>query len=344
VDFLAAGGVLNSETIALTITPGGSMFFGDRPAGSGTLNLSGANGSSGQQLATQLDMDGDGISEILFGDPNPSSGTGSASLLFPALVSGVELNDPAWSLNVSGNSAGDLTGLGLGGGDLDGDGYDELLIGAPGTDTGASGSGVWALFSGAAPGAAVPLTEANALLTTSIAGAGMGFGRPIVADLDGSGAMDLAMGSFGANQVWFLSDPGLLSGVVDLDASAQILSGTGNFGFALSSGDTNLDGSLELIIGAPSVGGAAADPAWDSVPGVGTGMVWIVPGISLEGDVSGLAEASVFGAQEGDLFGSSLSVGADATGDAQDDLAIGAPRYGSGLSGRVWIYRGPPPE
>jgi hypothetical protein len=81
---------------------------------------------------TQLghaDLNGDGYDDFLLGNPNDYSGAGSV-LVFSGVVDGATAPEPDAELI---GREGSYTGKAIASpGDLDGDGKDELLIGAPG--------------------------------------------------------------------------------------------------------------------------------------------------------------------------------------------------------------------
>jgi hypothetical protein len=120
----------------------------------------------------------------------------------------------------------------------------------------------------------------------------------------------------------------------------------GNFG-SLISGDFNGDGVQDIAIGAPY-----ADGPGNKRPDAGE--VYILYGplhsgttIDLGGIfIAGLGPTTIYGADPGDQFGSSLATG-DVNGDGVADLIIGAP-YGDGFgnkkddAGEVYVILGKP--
>lgn len=88
---------------------------------------------AGLSLATG-DFDGDGFDDLAIGVPRGSSVSGFVQILRGSeggLVDGGTLD----GMNDAGLEGLSLFGFSLAAGDFDGDGYDDLLVGAPGTDT-----------------------------------------------------------------------------------------------------------------------------------------------------------------------------------------------------------------
>ena len=150
----------------------GYVLFGD-PSLSGVLDLGQVDdgGLAGlrltsdvvgdrlaQSLATAGDLNGDGLSDVVFGAPLSDlagSFTGAAYVLFgqPELSGGYGtgqvLTGEILGFRLTGDAALDLGGQSVaGGGDFNGDGFDDLIVAAPGDDTalpsaGAVAPGLW---------------------------------------------------------------------------------------------------------------------------------------------------------------------------------------------------------
>ncbi len=220
-------------------------------------------GQIGSGLAEGLDLDGDGWSDLAIGAP--ASAAGGVALLYGPFRSGsFELGDAdAW---FAGDTPGSSAGVAVTGGDLDGDGYDELVVGAPySSENGQMSGKVLVQFGGAARldgefelgGEATLLGEANDYAGTAVTNAG---------DLDGDGTEDLLVGAPYASRGAQMSGAAYLAYgpltrgdhlLVDFDAEFAGTRSSGYLGLSVTgSGDLDGDGGADLAIGAMNV----ADP------------------------------------------------------------------------------------
>ena len=229
-----------------------------------------------------------------------------------------------------GGRVGDQAGSSVSGaGDVDGDGHDDLLIGAPGHDEGGTQAGAAYLVLGPVTGT-VDLSMAEAklvgeerfdgvgLLEGSVSGAG---------DVDADGHDDLLVGAVnhtdggvtvGAAYVVL----GPVSGTLDLSfADAKLMSEAGSdaaAGWSVSgAGDVNGDGCADVLVGAPN-----ADDGVDHQ----LGAAYLVLGpVSGTLDLS-LADAKLVGEETSSFNGAGRDVAGagDMDADGHDDLLVGA--------------------
>jgi hypothetical protein len=249
----------------------------------------------------------------------------------------------------------DLFGWSVAGlGDLNGDSFPDVAVGAPQDDDGKPNAGaVWILFLNA-QGRVLDeqkISDTSGNFTGTVY-PGDEFGTSVAAigDLNGDGVGDLAVGApfdddgnFDSGAVWilFLNTNGTVSSYQKISDTHGQFSGTLRerdlFGYSVASlGDLDGDGVLDISVG------AALD---DDGDGIDSGAVWILF-LRTDGTVkswqkisegNGGFQGSLAG---GDAFGNSVAALGDVDGDGVTDLAVGAPQDDSGKGidlGAVWI-------
>jgi hypothetical protein len=300
--------------------------------------------------ARAADYTGDGIDDLVVGVPFEQDIGGIAQPGGVEVIRGsaaglVSTGDAFIHQNTPGVAGMDEPnehfGKALGAGDVDGDGIDDLIIGAPDELIGSDHSGmVWRLDMTAT---ATALTVVRSELVSQSAGetdSGDRFGEAITAaDFDGDGYDDVVVGipgqdigsAFDAGAIRYVrgSSTGLTTagaqyyhqdrpGVADSAESGDA------FGSTLAAGDFDADGYADLAVGVPLEDwSGAAEGAVHLMYGSASG-----PGVASPNDELWTAgEASAAGElQDANNCGRALAVG-DFDADGYDDLAIGCPGY-----------------
>ena len=299
-------------------------------ASSADLELEGAAGSLTGWAMCRGDLDGDGQQDLALGAPQHSASAPWAGALFvvpEASLGGGSINAFA-TAKVTGQEHHDRLGQALACGDVDGDGFTDLLVGAPGRDKGSTAdAGVTYLLTG-------PLSAGTSLTGAVQLGGRWPFDRSgqslLAADLDGDGFEDVVLGnpSEGTGGAVYVVRGSTSPASVRLwsaDHRLQESKPDAEAGASLAVGDLDADGYVDLVVGAPG----------RSDSGEVLGIYGPLPS-SMQ-----LASADFRwrGLASGDRFGQSLAL-VDLDADGGADLVVGSPLSGDGDSGSVFVFLG----
>ncbi len=252
-----------------------------------------------------------------------------------------------------------------GAGDVNGDGYDDVIVGASGYDAGQLNEGAAFIFLGGPDGIAdgnpstaatqIESNQANAYLGVSVAGAG---------DVNGDGYDDVIVGAYlydfdqadeGAAFVFHGSAAGIADGNPSMaDAVIESDQVDAQLGYSVASaGDIDNDGYDDVLVGAYRYDTGLANPLctdesiatgdnrgfhpWLCCTGLGTGtcldegavLVFRGSAAGIAGGGPADADTLLLSNEEASWLGWSVASAGDVNGDGYDDILLGAPAYDS---------------
>ena len=263
------------------------------------------------------DIDGDGLNELVFGDQRALSNRGRVSVVRGSFVATGGGSSFLWSrdgLEVNGVLGTDVANAG----DVNGDGVNDVVAGAP-AETGPNGElGILYLLSGIDGSVIHNITHSSAVT-------GLGIDVDTAGDWDGDGFADVVAGlsldqtggvSAGAITIY----SGLTGGIL------HTVFGTSNdrYGISVLGGiDVDGDGREEVLFG------AFADPCT-----TGRGTVRALD------PVTGSVDFLLCGPSDAFLYGEVLQAAGDVDGDGQQDFLVTDPENVPNIQAKIFLYGG----
>ncbi|UCE37617.1 MAG: FG-GAP repeat protein [Thermoplasmata archaeon] len=334
------------------------LIFGKGSTWPTKINLSDADASfigesggdrSGSSIAGAGDVNGDGYDDFLIGAPYHGGNRGQTYVIYGkasgwSMDTDLSLADASFIGEGNADLAGDFV---AGAGDVNGDGFDDILIGAYKNNEGGDDAGQTYLVFGNASGWSMgtSLSTANASFWGEAVQDRAGSALAGGGDVNGDGFDDILIGAFfndegglDAGQTYLIL--GKASGwandvnVSNSDASfygEDVMDYSGSAGSISIAGDVNGDGYDDILIGA--VG--------NDDGGGSSGQTYLIlgkaSGWTMDINLSSV-DASFWGERGGDTSGKSVSSAGDVNGDGYDDIIIGAPHNDDGGNGAGKTY------
>jgi hypothetical protein len=277
------------------------------------------------------DFDGDGDEDMGFGYMYNYSSRGSVAL-FTSPRSGMYTYA---TYEVIGSDPSDYFGYAVAGGDVDGDGLAELIVGATGDDDAGTDAGAAYVVDGPFSGSAtVSASTAKVTGDTPSMAAGTWVG---VMDVNADGTDDLLVSEMrstgyynGSIGVFF----GPVSGRSGIGSADVTIDGSAAYAYFgqrfVNAGDTNGDGYDDLA-------------GWASSARAYAGAVYVFRGPLTADTATAYADASILGSGASDYLGQSMSTAGDMNGDGIAEFAVGA-RYADTTAsdaGALYLFAGP---
>jgi hypothetical protein len=268
-------------------------------------------GQAGSEFGHSIDgglVNGDTSADLIVGAPTWDNGETDegVAIVYYGSASGITT---AGATTLEMSQAGAHFGHNVAfAGDTDGEGFGDVIVGAPMYDNGETDEGAAFLFDG---GSTSVETTAGWTYECNIAAAMCGEAVAGNGSLNGDAFADLVVGAPGAGEVYaFL---GSATGLSTAPDSTVTGAAADEFGGAVAfAGDTNGDGYDDVLIGSPAAAGAGADS--------GAATLYY-------GTAAGLSATSPWSATDSgtsDMFGAAVA-GGDFNNDGFSDLAIGSP-------------------
>lgn len=316
------------------------------------------NDSFGNAVAAVGDIDGDGVTDVMVGAPDDDTiglNTGAVHLLrlnADGSVKGQDLiSDGTFGIPSGLIDPGDRFGYSVANiGDLNGDGFIDVAVGAPNDDDGATNAGaIWVLFLGSGG----MVTNTAKINDTSLLGAlaftdHFGEACAAIGDLDGDGVTEIAAGipdadpagfSSSALAILFMNADGTVKTHTYLSAAGGLPFTPGAVAFSQAvspCGDLDMDGVPDLAVGAPL----------DDTGGNNKGAVYLL-NMNTNGTIKSYQKvadgtpALSVNLPSGARFGASITMIGDVDEDGVEDLAIGASWMASVTGAVITLFLGP---
>ncbi len=321
----------------------GQLIMDTNAAGGADVTFTGA--AAGDYAAVSsagtLDMNGDGAVDIAVGSASPDTERGAVWMVFGdySSVPSGDLSladaDATWSGISAYDRAAGPNGLAYLG-DLDGDSYNDMVIGANSADDGGTSSGTAYVVYGPMSAGDHSLSDVDTYVYGDAASDRFGKAVASVGDTTGDGTPDLVVGTLYAGTyagAVYVFDSEITTASLASDVAGAIYTGEDLSDYAGTSvtdaGDQNGDGYADILIGATR----------DDTGGSDAGAGYLVLGGTASGDLGAVNYAKFYGTVTSGNLGSSVAGTDDYDGSGTPAVMVGATSVSSG-AGAAYLWLG----
>lgn len=279
---------------------------------------------TGSAVSSAADINKDGFDDVIYSAPGFDVSDYDEGIVIVCYGSADGLNAQAAD-TISGSQSEAWMGYSLSGaGDINNDGFDDIIIGAPHYDNGQKNAGMALIYYGSQQEIKKNIFT---LLDGSQADAHFGWAVSS-ANTNNDLFSDVAIGAPGFNSKGAVfTYEGSVNGI---SAAGQLLTqaeqNNAELGSSLANVDINGDNYSDLVIGSPRVNEEGA--VFISM-GSSSGLNTVVENLSLGGQLYA-------------RYGSAVSEAADINGDGYNDVIVGAPLNGASDQGAAFVLYGKP--
>jgi len=285
----------------------------------------------GDSVSATGDVNGDGYDDMIVGAGAASNGSDASGMVY-IYFGGATPNNVA-DITLSGEVAGDYFGLSVVSGDVNDDGYDDVVVGAPWGGDYANGR-VYLFYGGSSMDTTADVIF-NAESTESLDEEQFGYSVDARGDVNGDGFNDIVVGvpnrggfgfyKYGQAQIFFGGST--IDNVKDVQLDS--IEAKYNLGYSVSNGgDLNGDGYDDVAVGAPKI--FSSNTNHQGATSIYLGNATMSGNLQPDLNASGIIIA--------DYFGMAVSIVGDLNNDGYDDLVAGAS--GAYTRGRANVFLG----